>query len=316
MNDYTTLPPGITQIIGKDDMRTERDKTGITPAKCFRDTGIVWTNNKVWPNLSDDVKCFILGHEGGHIVKNTDNEFEADASAFDWCMKNGVGLHKMVTALTRVLSYPEDRPRQKNEQEARTKAMLQRCLEYDWRVNGNEKAKNQLMQNKMTALEYESHLIGTKDSVIIPTRPPISPAIPINIKPSVLPINIKPSILPIDPVIVPEGPNIPGRPINPAIIPVAPVTPVTPVNPVISPVIPINTYSPISSGYYENLLMQQRPTRQGNSSGKRSTSVQSQTAVDDQAKKKILGLDPTLFYIIMAALLLLVIGGLFMMLRK
>lgn len=172
-NKSIPLPPGITRIIPKDDMRTPKDRIGITPAKCFRDTGIVWTNNNVWPMLDKATQTFILGHEGKHISANTESEFEADAGAFDWCMKNGIGLSKTIHALTRVLSYPEDNPMQRGEQEARTLAMTKRALEYDWKINGNEEAKKELMKTYNTPGELESHFIqiGAARPIIQPGHP-------------------------------------------------------------------------------------------------------------------------------------------------
>lgn len=145
------LPPGITKVIAKDDL-------GATPAKCFRDTGIVLTNNKSFPFLNKNIQDFIIAHEAGHIVYDTDNEFLADDFAFKWCLSQGMGLKNCVFALTQVLTLPENNPGLKKEQEKRMQVMLNKALEYDYKINKNEKA-NPMNGNDIPG-EFENHILG------------------------------------------------------------------------------------------------------------------------------------------------------------
>lgn len=291
------LPPGITQVIGMDDMRTKSDRIGITPAKCFRDTGIVWTNNKVWPELDEATKCFILGHEAGHIVRNTKDEFAADDYAFNWCMKNGIGLSKTVLALTRVLSYPDDSPGQKLEQESRTKAMLVKSLKYDWEVNGNQKAKDELMKQAMSPLEYESHMVGLINyrNTKSVTQTPRAVSAPV----------VRPVAKPLPQSVVVARPTL-----NSAIQ----QSGATPSNPVTAqqlekflsrptfgrPV--VEGSAPVPWAKYENT--------------ERESPTGSQASMDAEKKKKILGMDESTFYISLGAFLLFVIVVVFLIAKK
>ena len=282
MNEKKTipLPPGITQIIPKDDMRTEKDTIGNSPAKCWRDTGVVWTNNKIFPYLDEATQAFILGHEGKHITANTNDEFVADAGAFDWCMKNGIGLSKTVLALTRVLSYPDERPLQKAEQEARTTAMLRRALKYDWEVNGNEKAKEALMKNNLTNMEMESHLAGFTIGGV--SRPPVM-----------------------------------SRPVNPLIIINKPGGQSTPrvVSGVKSMVIP---QGGLTAGALEQFLTQPPPRTTGGAGGGNPTGEERKATTEEEKdeEKKILGMSPTAFYITLSVTVLILAVGSYLLLRK
>ena len=153
------LPPGISSVTGSDEL-------GSSAAMCYRDTGEVFTNNAIFQKLPKDYQEFIIGHEAGHIVNNTNNEFLADDYAFDWCIKRGISLKNTVLAMTRVLNFPENNPVLKKEQEARVKRQLQRALNYDYRVNNNQKAKPQttyIMKNTVVDAMANSFLgIGKK----------------------------------------------------------------------------------------------------------------------------------------------------------
>lgn len=275
------LPYGITQVIEKDDMRTSRDPVGDTPAKCFRNTGVVWVNKHFWNNLSDDIKCFILGHEAGHIVRDTDNEFEADKHAFEWCMQNGVGLKSTVYALTKVLSYPEEKPKQKAEQEARTRAMVNLALAYDAKYNNNPKAKN-MNDYIPTAAEYESHLAGTVS--VMPVKEPVKSGSTITPPPS-------------------SGTIIQPRP-NPYSAPPRP-------NPYLSPIIvpaqPILGFPNTINTKPEGLTGAQLEYALKNALNSKGEPTVSADEKDKDKDKKIMGMPQTAFYIAIAVAVLIVL---------
>lgn len=145
-------PPGITRVEWS-------NKLGSTPARCYRDTGVVLKNPSYNGRLNRHDWDFITAHEAGHIVLQTSDEFEADRFAFDWCVKHGMPLSACVKALTRVLNFPSDKPAQRAEQEARCKAMIKMALDYDYEVNGNKKAD-------MTNSQLEQELIAYNDSFL------------------------------------------------------------------------------------------------------------------------------------------------------
>ncbi len=149
-------PPGIKAIKWGD-----AAKMGETPARCYRSLGIIEKNPAMWHNIHPDVQQFIIAHEAGHIVANTRDEFKADDFAFNWCVKHGMSLKRCVMALTRTLTYPDNKPKVKNEQEARTKVLIKKALDYDYNINKNEKAKlpmNHISEKQIAA--YEDSFLG------------------------------------------------------------------------------------------------------------------------------------------------------------
>lgn len=54
---------------------------GNCPASVDMRTGVVSINRTVWPRYDNFEKAFVIMHEIGHYVLNTDSEYEADAYA-------------------------------------------------------------------------------------------------------------------------------------------------------------------------------------------------------------------------------------------
>lgn len=142
------LPAGIKKLTRVSDL-------GTTPAKCRRNTGEVFINARVWDKLHPDHRYFILCHEAGHIMLNTENEVEADAYAFKEYAKSGRSLTNSVKALSRVLTFNNP------EHHLRLSEQLGRALKFDFEVNGNENANPEFMQTtSYTPEEFESAFLG------------------------------------------------------------------------------------------------------------------------------------------------------------
>ncbi|MDP3914385.1 MAG: hypothetical protein Q8R96_11700 [Bacteroidota bacterium] len=62
---------------------TFSENIGSTPAIVRRDTGEIFLNRKIWFNLPQAYRRFILYHEMGHYTLQTTNELEADHYAFN-----------------------------------------------------------------------------------------------------------------------------------------------------------------------------------------------------------------------------------------
>lgn len=117
---------GITKIVRVDDL-------GNTPARVNRKTGVMYISLKHMKAMPENHRLFVMLHEMGHVVCQTENEMEADAWAFKEYAKRGHSLTDSVHALTRVL---DDRDPEHNW---RMYLQLQRAKEYDYKVNHNTK---------------------------------------------------------------------------------------------------------------------------------------------------------------------------------
>lgn len=111
---------------------------GRSPAMCFRKTGVVFISPE-FLKLPIDFQKYIIGHEAGHIAQNTRNEFAADDYAVDWCISEKMSLTNSFFAMTKVLSFPEDKPKQKEEQILRCERQFKRLFNYDSFINKNPK---------------------------------------------------------------------------------------------------------------------------------------------------------------------------------
>ncbi len=142
------LPYGITKVERVYDL-------GSTPAVCYRNTGVVKVNAKIWDTLTNDYQYFILCHEAGHIVLNTTDEFKADAYAFEQYAKSGRSLTQAVYALSKVLPFNNI------EHYGRLQKQYKNALRYDSEVNNNYKATQLLNKmDNMTATEIEQSFLG------------------------------------------------------------------------------------------------------------------------------------------------------------
>lgn len=128
------IPPAIKHVWLVDDL-------GKTPAMCLRATATVFIT-KEFLALPKDYQRYIVAHEAGHISQDTHNEFLADDYAVDWCINDNAGLTNILFAMTKVLSFPENKPLQKLEQEMRCERQYTRLLDFDANINKNPKAMN------------------------------------------------------------------------------------------------------------------------------------------------------------------------------
>lgn len=132
---------------------------GRTPAMCFRKTGLIFISPE-FLKLPVDFQKYIIGHEAGHIAQNTKNEFKADDYAVDWCIMQKMSLTNILFSMTKVLSFPEDKPNQKREQELRCQRQFERLFNYDATINKNPKAMEHI--NSTVNNEFDSFL-GLKE---------------------------------------------------------------------------------------------------------------------------------------------------------
>lgn len=88
---------------------TFSDDLDGTPAIVRRDTGEIFLNSKVWFDLPQSYRHFILCHELGHYRLKTTNELEADHFAFHQIAGSAPeSLKNMVRTLSEVLPFSTD----------------------------------------------------------------------------------------------------------------------------------------------------------------------------------------------------------------
>lgn len=107
---------------------------GNTPAAVNLDNGDLYLNTDVWNALPKEHKVFILLHEAGHYLLQTEDEHEADAFAFENYSKLGYSLKESIFALSENLTG------ESQEHMTRLEAQALRAKKYDYYVNGNAKA--------------------------------------------------------------------------------------------------------------------------------------------------------------------------------
>lgn len=76
---------------------------GKSPARCNHLTGEIFLNYRMWPWIPKWQKKFIIAHEEGHLVKNTEFDDVADRYALEKFHRNGWPLSQAVKALTHYL---------------------------------------------------------------------------------------------------------------------------------------------------------------------------------------------------------------------
>lgn len=132
-------------------MKTEyvtANELGSCPAAVRMADGVVEINIDVWNRYDDFEQRFILMHEEGHYVQQTDSEEEADAYALHKVYKTATGsLKRSVLTLYKVGII--DR--------RRLESLYAEALKIDWQSNGNvaakmelEKIKRSIMNKKLT----------------------------------------------------------------------------------------------------------------------------------------------------------------------
>lgn len=143
------IPPAIAHVWLVDKLARK------TPAMCLRSTATVFITPE-FLRLPKDYQRFIIAHEAGHITLDTHDEFLADDFAVDWCINDGGGLTNILFAMTKVLSFPEDKPLQKLEQEMRCARQYTRLLDYDANINKNPKAMKNYNRSEVIDNELDS----------------------------------------------------------------------------------------------------------------------------------------------------------------
>lgn len=120
------------------------------PAAVDMETGLIDVNKDVWDNFDDFQQKFILAHEEGHFVLDTDYEDEADAYALKKLFKTVPrSLKRSLETLYKVGIMDKER----------LERLYVECLKLD-AANGNRRAA------KILASNYRNYLAG--DSGIQP----------------------------------------------------------------------------------------------------------------------------------------------------
>ncbi|GEM_PF-6425636 len=105
-------------------------KEGI--AKSQRQTGELVLNLYYWNKIKPEHQFYILAHEEGHILYNTEDEMLADQHASERYMAAGFSITGSIKAL-------EDHLDRNNPVHiARAWAQYERSLQYDWQHNKNK----------------------------------------------------------------------------------------------------------------------------------------------------------------------------------
>lgn len=97
---------------------------GATPAGVHPGSGILYINARLWNNLTEAERFFILLHENAHIQGQTRSEYEADRLAFEEYARRGYSLRSAVFALTKILPFTTPEHYQRAVQQ------LQRAIEF------------------------------------------------------------------------------------------------------------------------------------------------------------------------------------------
>ena len=118
---------------------------GTTPARVNRFTGEIQINERYWLKMPEFHKKFILEHEKGHFNLPSRDEFKADKYAFNHLAgTEPYSLKNSVYSLSHVLTFKNP------EHLQRLIEIVRLALEYDWKKNGNIKAREGLEElNKL-----------------------------------------------------------------------------------------------------------------------------------------------------------------------
>ena len=131
------------------------DDLGVTPATVDRKTGEIFWSKK-YDYLRDDVKKFIIFHEIGHYMLDTQNEFEADEYAFNqFVAEDPTYLNKSLTSMKRVFTF-------NNEIHfKRLYEQYKRALNFDYQHNNNSEAKvilDKLLEKEFNTLQIQKKM--------------------------------------------------------------------------------------------------------------------------------------------------------------
>lgn len=112
---------------------------GTTPARVNRFTGEIQISMRHMRNIPEFRRKFIEQHEKGHFLLDTRSEFEADDYAFrKLAGTQPQSLKECVKSISRVLSFRNP------EHMQRLTEIIKKALEFDYKYNGNERAKDAL----------------------------------------------------------------------------------------------------------------------------------------------------------------------------
>ncbi len=121
-----------------------------------RSTGIIMVNAPLFAGYTPFEQRFILLHEEGHYVLDTDCEFTADAYAFDRLAGTEFrSLRQLVATLERTLPFTT------REHRERVNAQLRRALKWDYE-HGNREAGRMLARLNAGY----SAMTGTEDKLL------------------------------------------------------------------------------------------------------------------------------------------------------
>lgn len=137
---------------------------GTCPAAVDMQTGVVSINRSVWDSYDDFEKSFVIFHEVGHYVLDTDSEYEADAYALRRVYKSAPrSLKRSLQTLLKIKVIDGNR----------LNALYRECLELDAN-DGNEAAVLELEridntnfinpknQSNMNAFKGQETYLSTK----------------------------------------------------------------------------------------------------------------------------------------------------------
>lgn len=137
--------PGITTVHHGD-----FSKKSTSPAFCNRSTGELYINTPYFERLNRNQQFYVLLHELGHIVLQTEDENKADAYASKIYLKKGYPLSESVKALSRVLKFNKSGDYQRLENQ------FLRAANYDLQVNNNQKIKEMKIPQNISAFSWDS----------------------------------------------------------------------------------------------------------------------------------------------------------------
>jgi len=99
---------------------------------------VIYLNKNIFPHLTLFQQKFVVQHELGHYILDTDNEIEADAYAFDTLAGTEFqSLKQSINVIYELL------PVMNTGRLPRLKAMVENALQWDY-LNGNQQAQQEL----------------------------------------------------------------------------------------------------------------------------------------------------------------------------
>ncbi len=122
---------GITKVF-KGDFRKQTQSAAF----CNRNTGELFINTPIFETFNQYQQKYILFHEAGHILLQTEDEEAADAYASKIYLEKGYPISDSVKALSKALKF------NKKQDFDRLDNQFKRAAEFDLKVNNNENIKN------------------------------------------------------------------------------------------------------------------------------------------------------------------------------